>query len=47
MEERRAVVGSLGGRSGLGIRPGAVLETPTPSLAGKKETRKRRRKRGL
>lgn len=42
-----AVVGSLGGRSGLDIRPGAVLETPTPSLTGKKETRKRRRKRGL
>lgn len=37
MEERMAMVGSLGGRSGLDIRPGAVLETPTPSLAGKKE----------
>ena len=47
MEERMAMVGSLGGRSGLDLRPGAVLESPTPSLAGKKETRKRRRQRGL
>lgn len=47
MEERMAMVGSLGGRSGLDLRPGAVLESPTPSLAGKKETRKRMRKRGL
>lgn len=47
MEERMAMVGSLGGRSGLDLRPGAVLESPTPSLAGKKETRKRSRKRGL
>ena len=38
MEERMAMGGTLGGRSGLGIRPGAVLETPPPPQAGIKGT---------